>query len=207
MVQKDDIITECACKILRVITQKCPTHPKPNSGGGGRFRGFQGGQLTLCGQLCLLWKKWHAVKQGPRANTKFPTWQVFQNLMIWTWRQWCTILSCLSDNNPAPPPPHMANGSHHGWSICGSFVALLHFPPSGQQNKRKIWVINGLHAPILSRASYFALNILSSKYFPGGVSNQTKVLRIFGRSQHLKHSSLHLEMWWIHVCSACYVCF
>eukprot|EP00094_Tigriopus_californicus_P003595 TCALIF_03458-PA protein Name:"Similar to pol Retrovirus-related Pol polyprotein from transposon opus (Drosophila melanogaster)" AED:0.06 eAED:0.10 QI:61/0/0/1/0/0.16/6/0/1068 len=76
-------------------------------------------------------------------------------------------LSCLRDNNP---PPLL-----HRWltdpDMVGLSVALLHFPPSSCHEERKVWIINGLRSPVLSRASCFALDILTSKYLLGGNLN------------------------------------
>eukprot|EP00094_Tigriopus_californicus_P007863 TCALIF_07569-PA protein Name:"Similar to pol Retrovirus-related Pol polyprotein from transposon 297 (Drosophila melanogaster)" AED:0.15 eAED:0.19 QI:0/0/0/0.75/0.33/0/4/0/526 len=64
------------------------------------------------------------------------------------------IPSYLRDNNPSPAAPQMANGSRHGWSVCGSFTALLHFPPSGCHEERKGILLH--------------LDILTSKCLQGG---------------------------------------
>eukprot|EP00094_Tigriopus_californicus_P002070 TCALIF_01996-PA protein Name:"Similar to TY3B-I Transposon Ty3-I Gag-Pol polyprotein (Saccharomyces cerevisiae (strain ATCC 204508 / S288c))" AED:0.06 eAED:0.13 QI:0/0/0/0.88/0.12/0.11/9/0/1153 len=77
------------------------------------------------------------------------------------------ILQRLNDNKPPPKPPPMANGSRHGWSSSGSFMACLAFTPSRKEVETKVWVIDGLRAPILSRQACFGLDILRSEYLNG----------------------------------------
>jgi hypothetical protein len=72
----------------------------------------------------------------------------------------------LRGSKPPPPAPRLADGSRSGLRPLGFFQGNLAF--GSARCHADIYVTDGLHQPLLSRAACFALGILRSNVLPGG---------------------------------------